>query len=266
MYVIISIVIINLILIFFIWNYFRVKKYRQNQKKSHLYARFIAITGFKGSGKDTLGDYLCKTRGYKKMSLATPLKVACSAIFHFNVNQLYDESLKEHLDSRWGFTPRFALQKVGTELFRDTLPNVLPHIEKGEIWKKSLKLSLSKLKSDEKIVITDLRFPDEATFLREMGFYIIKVVRQGQFNFAMHSSETEINSIQPSITLINNGRDLNDFYQHIDHTLENIIGPKSFYYMEKIWRKLDLMMKIFKIIYYVKEEYLLFYEAIFNLN
>jgi len=139
--------------------------------------QFIAFTGHKKHGKDTSADYLVKTRNFQKLSLATPLKSACAAIFHFSTQQLYDEKLKEEIDLRWGFSPRECLQKMGTEVLRDGISKYLP-IGIGEIWLKSFTIHVQQILKENpkaKIVVSDCRFPNEAEFLTAHGFYIVKI-------------------------------------------------------------------------------------------
>ena len=41
----------------------------------------LGVTGFIGSGKDTVADYLCTFHGYKRISFAASLKDAIASIF-----------------------------------------------------------------------------------------------------------------------------------------------------------------------------------------
>ena len=78
--------------------------------------KVIGIAGRKYNGKDTIGDYLVKNYGYKKIAYADPIKEICKEMFGFNNEQLYG-SLKESNDGFWNVSPRKLMQFIGTELF-----------------------------------------------------------------------------------------------------------------------------------------------------
>lgn len=57
--------------------------------------KIIALSGWKGSGKDTAADRLVDIYGYKKMSFAEPLKQYVSKEHDIPTNWLEDQKLKE---------------------------------------------------------------------------------------------------------------------------------------------------------------------------
>lgn len=159
----------------------------------------IALTGYKGSGKTTLASHLI---GWKRMSFATPLKEAVKDLFLLTPDQVYG-STKEVLDPRWHTTPRHLLQIIGTELFRDTLPQHIPL--KENIWITHLRLRLQQTK--EPVIIDDLRFSDEARMIKELGGFIVRIQRQPEdCKTAEHKSETEQDQIPVDLTIYNQGQ------------------------------------------------------------
>ena len=123
----------------------------------------VGITGLISSGKDTAADYLCTFHGFKRMSFASALKDAVSAIFNWD-RELLEGSTKasrewrEEVDTWWAtrlgiphLTPRWVLQQWGTEVARKGFHN--------DIWVASVENRLLNLKDD--IVITDCRFANE---------------------------------------------------------------------------------------------------------
>lgn len=153
----------------------------------------IGITGKKRSGKDTVASLL----GYEKRSFADPLKKACQVIFSLSDDQL--EGDKEEVDPRWGVSSRKILQIVGTELFRNTLPN---YMNIDNIWIESAKMWLERNKG-KNVIFTDVRFLDEARFIKKAGGIILRVVRDLE-NKDTHSSETETDKITADYTIYNN--------------------------------------------------------------
>jgi hypothetical protein len=113
----------------------------------------VGISGFAGSGKDTVADFLAEECGFVKVAFADPLKRVCKDVYDFTDDQLWGPSQKrnepdkryprDHKVSSPGaracgccgldvddwrgaqcyLTPRYALQLLGTEWGRHCYPN-----------------------------------------------------------------------------------------------------------------------------------------------
>lgn len=142
-------------------------------------ARIIGICGFIGSGKDTVADYLVNIHGFKRESFANSLKDAVSMVFGWDREMLEGRSKKsrewrEQVDPWWSqrlnmpnLTPRWVLQYWGTEVVRKGFSD--------EIWVASLESRLAKTQDD--IVITDCRFPNEISAIRSVGGQVYHIKR-----------------------------------------------------------------------------------------
>lgn len=163
----------------------------------------IGITGNMRHGKDTLGLYYINNHNYSKLSFAGPLKDACKEIFDLSDNQLHGDE-KENIDDYWGVTPRQILQYVGTELFREQMSALIPDIGK-DIWIKVMDKKIKKVLNGgaKGIVITDVRFENEAKLVKSLGGIVIKVVRPSMTIGGSHSSEKL--SFDVDYTIINDG-------------------------------------------------------------
>lgn len=168
----------------------------------------IGITGKKFNGKDTLGNYLSKY-GYKRMAFADPLKEVLRTVFHFNDEQLYGED-KEKPDEYWKIAPRTVMQFVGTDLFRHQINKILPNIG-NNIWIEVIKrqiIEIWKTNPKQKIVMTDLRFPNEINLIKELNGTIIRVKRNIDKNdndfVVVHESETYIDTLTVDYDFENN--------------------------------------------------------------
>jgi len=135
----------------------------------------IGVVGFIGCGKGTVGDLL-EQRGFVKDSFATPLKDACSAMFGWPRDLLEGDTeasrqWREQPDPFWSekmgkqFTPRLALQLLGTEAGRDVFHK--------DIWVNSL----LKRAGDKDVVITDVRFKNELKFIQKNDGIVVRVKR-----------------------------------------------------------------------------------------
>lgn len=141
--------------------------------------KIIGITGLQGSGKDTVGDIICKEyNNFYKDSFANILKDAASVLFSWDRKMLAgqtpeDRSKREEKDEFWSselgcdWTPRKALQILGTELFRN-------HLHK-DFWVIALKRRL--MTQNQNVVICDCRFPNEVNMIKSLGGIIIRVER-----------------------------------------------------------------------------------------
>jgi hypothetical protein len=139
----------------------------------------IGITGFIGSGKDTIADYLTTFHGYKRISFAGTLKDACASVFGWDRDMLEgttksSREWREQVDPWWSkrlnmpdLTPRWVLQQWGTEVCREGFHN--------DIWVASVENQLRKAKDN--IVITDCRFDNEVNAIKNAGGITMRVER-----------------------------------------------------------------------------------------
>jgi len=139
----------------------------------------IGICGLIGSGKDTIADYLVNTHEFRRESFANTLKDSVAAVFGWDREMLEGRSKqsrewREQVDTWWAqrlgipeLTPRWVLQYWGTEVCRRGLHD--------DIWIASLENKLRN--SQDNIVISDCRFPNEIASIKNAGGKIICVVR-----------------------------------------------------------------------------------------
>lgn len=136
----------------------------------------IGLVGFIGAGKGTVGELL-RLHTYKQMSFAGALKDTASIMFGWDrvllegdtvESRVFREQKDEFWSSRFGydFSPRLALQRLGTEAGRDVFHQ--------DIWIYALENRIRQL---PKVVITDTRFPNEIEFIRSKGGVIVEVKR-----------------------------------------------------------------------------------------
>ena len=139
----------------------------------------IGICGLIGAGKDTAADYLVNFHGFRRDSFASSLKDAVASIFGWNREMLegrtkHAREWREEIDPWWSqrlnmpeLTPRLILQLWGTEVCRQNFHD--------DIWIASLENRLRK--AEDNIVISDCRFPNEITAIRNSGGRVIRIVR-----------------------------------------------------------------------------------------
>lgn len=203
----------------------------------------IGICGLQSSGKDTIGNYLISDYNFKKLSFAEVLKDIISILFSWDRNKLEgntfsDRLWREQTDIWWSnelgipnFTPRYAMQFIGTELFRKHF--------KDNIWVTILKKKILEKAQTFDIVITDCRFPNEIKMLKECGGKIINVYRILPNWFIDYKldkiNEDELTKMkihmseyvwikEPYDYLILNSKSLRELYEEINELMNKVLN------------------------------------------
>lgn len=152
----------------------------------------IGLAGAARSGKDTAGKILSELTGYPTYALASPIKQVCNELFGWD-DRHSNGDLKEKQDAFWGISPRYAYQTLGTEWGRNLI--------RDDIW---LVRALMKYHEFGSLIITDVRFQNEAHFIREQGGLIIHIQRDGVSPVLAHSSEAGVDFDESDVLVSNN--------------------------------------------------------------
>lgn len=146
--------------------------------------KIIGLIGLAGSGKDYAANIIHQQFGYEQCAFADALKEAAQAIFGFSHKQLHTQEGKETVDDFWGFTPRWALQNMGTELFRECFGHLIlkefptqigqKAYQRDSIWVRSFERRWRNRKQPN-IVISDVRFMNEVEFVRNNGGFCLHI-------------------------------------------------------------------------------------------
>lgn len=137
----------------------------------------IGVIGFIGSGKGTVADILVEKHGFVKLSFADAVKDATAAIFGWQRSLLEGDTaesreFRETKDEWWSkkfgydFSPRLALQLMGTEAGRDVFHK--------DVWVYALERKMEMYKN---VVIADVRFPNEIEWMHSKGGFAVRVSR-----------------------------------------------------------------------------------------
>jgi hypothetical protein len=114
----------------------------------------LMLCGDAGHGKDAAAQAFTDM-GYKRYAFADALKECAAAAMRLPVADFHDpEKKNKALPLFPKHTHRELLELLGTEFFRTRFPGVWHRGLADEIWRNK----------DEKVVISDLRFPDELAY------------------------------------------------------------------------------------------------------
>jgi hypothetical protein len=162
----------------------------------------IGIHGPLNGGKDTVCKYIqaCYPDMFGHYAFAWPIKEACKLMFGFTNEQIEDRVLKEKIDEYWGFSPRYAMQKLGTEYGRDMM--------RKDVWIKRGELEfINNLRINRGTIITDVRFDNEADWIRSQPNSLLiylevpNLIRDEKYN---HASEAGIVKKESDVVIQNN--------------------------------------------------------------
>jgi len=168
----------------------------------------IGISAKAGSGKDTVAKNKIDD-GWIRYAFADPLKKFCMEYLGLTYNDVYTEEGKSRFNSEWGMTNREILQKTGTDALRDKFHE--------QIWIKIAFRKINELLNKHKgVIITDVRFDNEAELIINIGGKVIQIIRENHNSVLSdkekkHMSEQGIDSKYISHTIYN------------DSTVENLM-------------------------------------------
>lgn len=162
----------------------------------------IGITGKPGAGKDTVYDLLCSL-----YTVARPvrLKFADELVAHvsraFNVSSsLFTNRISKDLPSEelFGRAPRQVLQAYGTDFARKLI--------KESIWVDYVRQAVYESDGINPVVITDVRFNNEAEMIRAEGGEIWRILRpDNPFSCGDHEAELGIKDSLVDKEIMNDG-------------------------------------------------------------
>ena len=157
-------------------------------------APLIGITGRARSGKDTVANFIVAAVGGYQYSFADPIR-AMLAPLGVDMSDPYWQARKEEPIPALGVSPRRMMQTLGTEWGRQLI--------NPDLWLIMAHQRL--LQSGPGMVISDVRFDNEAAWIRKHGGRIIHVVRPDTKAVEAHASEDGIEVQDTDARLFNSG-------------------------------------------------------------
>lgn len=209
----------------------------------------IGITGLSNSGKDTVGAYLIKEHNFSRRAFADPGKKHIAEALDIplweienwknddtvfvtvgNKNepkQEVTEFIKANMPSGFGagfqfVPPNHMWSPIREQTFREFTQSFFESAKKvfGEdVWVNRT-LPVGGFYDGQAIVVTDVRFQNEAERIKELDGFIIKVERP-DIEQGHHRSETEQLLITPHYRLVNDST-VEKLYIEVERMLEHL--------------------------------------------
>ena len=163
----------------------------------------IGLTGYAGTGKDTVRAIL-EEHNFIGLAFADPIRAGIRAILGSGrISDVYmdNRDFKESVIPALGVSYRHMAQTLGTEWGRGL---------NTDFW---LRLAGAYMADIEDLaegrpisfVVSDVRFSNEAAWVRERGGVIWHIQRSAATPVRAHISESEVGSITSDLTIYNNG-------------------------------------------------------------
>jgi hypothetical protein len=175
----------------------------------------LGLSGWARNGKDTVADHLISKYGYERISFAAPMK---EALYRLNpkitINNVVSTPIRIGVDiygwddlKTHGPEVRELLQRFGTEVGREMFGE--------DFW---VNAAIDSIEDGSRVVVSDVRYPNEADAIKKLGGEVWRVVRPGFGAANGHASEHALNNYKFDYILDNNsGMEL--LYDSVDSKL-----------------------------------------------
>ncbi|VVP32792.1 deoxynucleotide monophosphate kinase [Pseudomonas fluorescens] len=170
----------------------------------------IGLSGRARTGKTTAANHLANIHGLQAYAFADPLRDGLMHIFNLSPCDFTDGRKEQTL--HWlGRSPRELMQSLGTEWGRNMVH--------PELWlllaEQNLEFLAHAYDTSPGFVISDLRFENEADFVRNRGGSVLHILRADAAEVNPHVSESGIGIQDNDLVLHNNGS-LDDLFGQLD--------------------------------------------------
>lgn len=177
----------------------------------------IGLAGRAGVGKDTAAAWLFGRHGFERYAFADPLRSMLGQLLAdagVDPGYLYESAAKELVIPELGVSARQLMQTLGTEWGRSLRP---------DFWLRmaELALGLPDAPVHDRIVISDVRFPDEAAWIKARGGFVLRIERPTAPGVRAHVSE----ALQfAADATIDNSLTLALLHLQLDEAISDLVG------------------------------------------
>lgn len=171
--------------------------------------KIIALTGPKGSGKDTVADllvgyYQAQWKTVHRLAFADPIKKVVQYIFDLDPTSNSQYDLFKRSDITYQLPGHLAHSVSGRHIVREIGMMMREYNDKQFNNYIEEQFKSAHFTTNNVFVITDLRFDNEYTMLRHWGAKIVKVERPG-YTYDGHITERGFDEHLVDFTIDNSG-------------------------------------------------------------
>lgn len=170
----------------------------------------IGLHGLARTGKDTAAAYLAAHYALLSYAFADPLKAAIVQLFDLSTAHI-EGDLKEQRLPVIGKSPRQLMQLLGTEWGRNMVHDKLWLLLAQQNIANQLECDQSRYSG---VVIRDVRFENEAQWIRSQGGYVVHILRPDAQQVATHSSESRLR-VHDQDAVIYNERSIDELHSEL---------------------------------------------------
>lgn len=161
--------------------------------------QLIGLTGRARTGKDTTARMLSQC-GFSQYAFANPIKEGVKTMFGFTDDCTNGNKKEQPVDWLDGVTPRQIMQTLGTEWGRQCIHPDLWLIMAKREWH-----AVQQLPRVRGMVVSDVRFENEADWIREAGGEVWHIRRCTAMPVREHASEAGVTFCDGDRAIDNNG-------------------------------------------------------------
>jgi hypothetical protein len=143
----------------------------------------VAFIGPAGCGKSTAAHFLRDEYGYSQIKFAHPIKEMLR-VLGLEDRHLEGDEKETPCELLGGVSPRRAMQTLGTEWGRRLIH--------PDLWVRAwMREAVWRLQNGQRLVIDDLRYPNELDAVLRLGGSTLRIVRKDLHQCEAHDSETQ---------------------------------------------------------------------------
>lgn len=164
----------------------------------------IGLTGYAGCGKDSVRALL-EEHGYHGFAFADPIRMMLHELLTssgISTDYMRQRSLKEAVIPALGVSYRHLAQSLGTEWGRCLASDFWLRL--ADAYMESVRTGAAHI-APRGCVVSDVRFENEATWVRAHGGVVWRVDRFGVSPVRDHVSESAVATIKHDATIANHG-------------------------------------------------------------
>jgi len=170
----------------------------------------IGLAGLMGAGKSAAAAYLEEHHGFRRIRIAGAIKDMARA-FGLTEREIEGDLKEVGCDMLGGRTPRYFMQKLGTEFGRDMITH--------DLWVRAWRRSVDAAPDGVGVVVEDVRYGNECEAIRAASpFSLIVRIQRSDASAGAAEHVSELQSF-PHDVLIRNDADIQSLHEKVNALL-----------------------------------------------